>query len=82
MLMLQRYNVDEQKMQNVPNQNNSQNIYFEAYCYSLELCDNPEIAQKVALRFLESMGMKEQSASVSDCGKPRYVAFPAVAILC
>ena len=80
--MLQRYRVDEKKMENVPNQNNRQHIYLEAYRYSLELCENPEIAQKVASRFLESMGVKEQSSMVSDCGKPGAVAFPAVAMLC
>lgn len=60
--MLQRYNVDEQKIENVPNRNNSQHIYFEAYRYSLELCENPEIARQVALRFLASV---EQKASAS-----------------
>ena len=80
--MLKRYNMDERKTEKVQNQNNSQHIYFEAYRYSLELCENPEIAEKVASRFLESMGMKEQSSPVSNCGKPRVVVFPALAILC
>lgn len=64
--MLQRYNVDEQKMENVPNQNNLQHIYLEAYRYSLELCENPEIARQVALRFLANV---EQTAPASTaCG--------------
>jgi hypothetical protein len=79
--MLKRYNLDEQKTEKVSNQNNSQHIYFEAYRYALELCENPEIAQKVASRFLESMAIKEQSSPASNCGKPGIVAFPALAIL-
>lgn len=60
--MLQRYRVNGQKMENVPNQNNLQDIYFEAYRYSLELCENPEIARQVALRFLASV---EENATAS-----------------
>jgi hypothetical protein len=80
--MLQSYNVDEQKVENMLSQDNTQRMYLEAYRYSLDLCENVEIAQKVASRFLQSMAVKEQSSPVSDCGRPRAVAFPAVAILC
>lgn len=60
--MLQRYHVEELKAEQAPNLNNSQHIYLEAYRYSLELCENPEIARQVALRFLASV---EQNAPVS-----------------
>jgi hypothetical protein len=56
--MLQRYRVDEKKIENAPNQNNPQHIYLEAFRYSLELCENPEIARQVALRFLASVEQK------------------------
>jgi hypothetical protein len=78
--MLQRYQVDDQKIEKISSQDNAQRMYLEAYRYSLDLCENAEIAQKVASRFVESVIVKEQSSPVSDCGKP--VAFPAVAIFC
>jgi hypothetical protein len=62
--MLQRYNVNDQKMEKVPNQNHLKDIYFEAYRYSLELCENPEIARQVALLFLASVE-KEAPASTA-----------------
>jgi hypothetical protein len=80
--MFYRHRVEAQNAENEPNQNNTQHIYLEAYRYSLDLCENAEIAQKVASRFLQSMGMKEQSSSVFDSGKPEAAAFSAVAILC
>ncbi|MGH7598902.1 MAG: hypothetical protein ACREOI_21310 [bacterium] len=80
--MMQRYQVDDEKNEKKSSQDNAQRMYLEAYRYSLDLCENAEIAQKVASRFLESMVVSEQSSPVSDFGKPRAVAFPAVAILC
>ncbi len=80
--MLQRYQVNDQKIEKMSSQDNAQRMYLEAYRYSLDLCENAEIAQKVASRFMESVVVKEQSSPVFDCGKPGAVAFPAVAILC
>jgi hypothetical protein len=80
--MLQRYQVDDQKIEKISRQDNAQRMYLEAYRFSLDLCENAEIAQKVASRFLESMVVNEHSSPVSDFGEPRAVAFPAVAILC
>ena len=67
--MLQRYRVDEQKTGNVPNRNSLQHIYFEAYRYSLELCENPEIARQVALRFLASVEEKAPTLTTFGLAK-------------
>ncbi len=57
--MLPRHQVDNPSVEKAPGQDNAQRVYLEAYRYSLELCENPQIARQVALRFLESMRAKE-----------------------
>jgi hypothetical protein len=56
-------------MEKAQNQNSAQRIYLEAYCYSLELCENPEIARRVASRFLASMEQKEQASTTLGLAK-------------
>lgn len=67
--MLQRYHVDEHKTEKAPNQINSQLIYLEAYRYSLDLCENPEIARQVALRFLASLEQNVPASAMLGVAK-------------
>jgi hypothetical protein len=76
-----KHRVDEQTDEAVKAQERMQSIYLAAYCFSLELCENPEIARVVAARVLKSMEGKERSSCVSDWEKPRAVARPDVAKL-
>ncbi len=64
-----KHRVDEQTDEAAKAQVRMQSIYLAAYCYSLELCENPEIARVVAARILQSMQFDEETAATPDVGK-------------
>lgn len=58
--MLRKAQIENQTVEEVQEQSTSLSLYFDAYHYSLELCDDPEIARQVASRFIESMQTQQE----------------------
>ncbi len=54
---------DNHTLEKTPSQDHAQRIYLEAYGYALELCENPEIARRVASHFLASVEQKGQTSA-------------------
>lgn len=53
MILFRKNRIENQPVEEAREQSTSLSLYFDAYNYSLELCEDPEIARQVASCFLE-----------------------------
>ena len=64
-----KYRIDDDVEETTKTRESMQSIYLAAYRYSLELCENPEIAREVAARFLENVELDEDTVALTNTGK-------------